>query len=106
MARYEHLPIYKSALDLAVHFEKLVAGFPRYHKYTLGTELREASRAVLMQVVRANNAANAVDRRAPAHWERPLPVMPERRLRIGGRRWHAPARLPTNDAGESGPDPR
>ncbi len=25
MARYEHLPIYKSALDLCVHFEKLVA---------------------------------------------------------------------------------
>lgn len=47
MARYEHLPIYKSALDLTVHFEKLVAGFSRYHKYTLGTELREGSRAVL-----------------------------------------------------------
>lgn len=52
MARYEHLPIYKSALDLTVHFEKLVAGFSRYHKYTLGTELREGSRAVLMQVLR------------------------------------------------------
>ena len=41
MARYEHLPIYKAALDMTVHFEKLVAGFSRYHKYTLGTELRE-----------------------------------------------------------------
>ena len=39
MARYEHLPIYKQAMDVAVHFEKLVAGFSRYHKYTLGTEL-------------------------------------------------------------------
>ena len=37
MARYEHLPIYKQALDAAVHFEKVVAGFSRYHKYTLGT---------------------------------------------------------------------
>ena len=37
MARYEHLPIYKAALDLTVHFEKVVAGFSRYHKYTLGT---------------------------------------------------------------------
>ena len=27
MARYEHLPIYKAALDAAVHFEKVVAGF-------------------------------------------------------------------------------
>ena len=64
MARYEHLPIYKSALDMTVHFERLVAGFSRYHKYTLGTELREASRAVLMQVVRANNAPSGVVRRA------------------------------------------
>jgi hypothetical protein len=64
MARYEHLPIYKSALDMTVHFERLVAGFSRYHKYTLGTELREASRAVLMQVVRANNAPSGVARRA------------------------------------------
>ena len=43
MARYEHLPIYKAALDMTVHFEGLVAGFSRYHKYTLGTELREVS---------------------------------------------------------------
>jgi len=59
MARYEHLPIYKSALDLCVHFEKLVAGFSRHHKYTLGTELRAGSRAVLMQVLRANQASDA-----------------------------------------------
>ncbi len=34
MARYEHLPIYKQAMDVAVHFEKVVAGFSRYLKYT------------------------------------------------------------------------
>jgi 23S rRNA-intervening sequence protein len=64
MARYEHLPIYKAALDLTVHLEKVVAGFSRYHKYTLGTELRERSRAVLQQVVRANNQAHREDRAA------------------------------------------
>jgi hypothetical protein len=37
MARYEHLPIYQQPMDVAVHFEKVVAGFSRYHKYTLGT---------------------------------------------------------------------
>jgi len=63
MSRYEHLPIYKAALDLTVHLEKLVAGFSRYHKYTLGTEMREGSRAVLLQVLKANNAANAAHRR-------------------------------------------
>lgn len=62
MARHEHLPIYKAALDLTVHLEKVVAGFSRYHKYTLGTELRQGSRAVLQQVVRANNASDAAIR--------------------------------------------
>lgn len=56
MARYEHLPIYKQALDVAVHFEKVVAGFARYHKYTLGTELRNTSRAVVALIVKANAA--------------------------------------------------
>jgi hypothetical protein len=56
MARYEHLPIYKQALDVAVHFEKVVAGFSRYHKYTLGTELRNQSRAVVALIVKANAA--------------------------------------------------
>jgi len=41
MARHEHLPIHKAALDLTVHFEKLVASFGREHKYTLGTAVRE-----------------------------------------------------------------
>jgi hypothetical protein len=54
MARYEHLPIYKQAMDVAVHFEKLVAGFSRYHKYTLGAELRNKSREIVAQIVRAN----------------------------------------------------
>jgi hypothetical protein len=64
MARHENLPIYKAALDMTPHFEKLVAAFPRYHKYTLGTELREGSRAVLQRVLRANNAATREHRAA------------------------------------------
>ncbi len=55
MARYEHLPIYRDALALAVHFEQIVAGFSRYHKYTLGTELRNASRKTVTLIIRANN---------------------------------------------------
>jgi hypothetical protein len=38
-----------------VHFEKVVAGFRRYHKYTLGAELRNQSRAVVSAIVRANS---------------------------------------------------
>ncbi len=56
VARYEHLPIYKQALDVAVHFEKVVAGFSRYHKYTLGTELRNKSRQAVTLVIKANAA--------------------------------------------------
>jgi hypothetical protein len=51
MARYEHLPIYRDALPLAVHFEKIVMGFSRYHKYTLGSELRNASRKVVTLII-------------------------------------------------------
>jgi hypothetical protein len=47
VARYEHLPIYKQAMDVAVQFERVVAGFSRYHKYTLGTELRNTSREIV-----------------------------------------------------------
>jgi hypothetical protein len=43
MARHEHLPIYKAALDMTVHLRELVAGFSRYHKYTPGTDLREGT---------------------------------------------------------------
>jgi hypothetical protein len=56
MARYEHLPIYKAAFDLNVYVEKIVRGFSRYHKYTLGTELRERAREIVKLIVRANNS--------------------------------------------------
>jgi hypothetical protein len=39
MARYEHLPIYKAAMDLTVYIEQVVRNFSRYHKYTLGPGL-------------------------------------------------------------------
>jgi hypothetical protein len=56
MARYEHLPIYRAAFDLAVHVEKIVRNFSRYHKYSLGTELRERSRRVLERIMAANQS--------------------------------------------------
>ena len=47
MAQYEHLPIYKKAYDLTLYFEQIVRNFSRYHKYTVGTELRQHSREAL-----------------------------------------------------------
>lgn len=55
MARTEHLPIYKATYDLCLHFDRVVRGFPRYHKYSLGADLREAARRSLRLVVRANS---------------------------------------------------
>ena len=54
MARYEHLPVYRAAMDLAVFFENMARVFPRYHRYTLGYELPTRGMAVLSLVVRAN----------------------------------------------------
>jgi hypothetical protein len=56
MAQYEHLPIYKAAFDLNLYIEQIVRNFSRYHKYTLGTELRERARTLVKLIVRANNA--------------------------------------------------
>ena len=55
MAQYEHLPIYRTAMQLAVHVETVVRGFPRYMKYTLGTDLRRQAQAILGMIVRANS---------------------------------------------------
>ena len=54
MAHTEHLPIYKAAYDLCLWLEQVVRGFPRYHKYASGSDLREGSRRILRLVVRAN----------------------------------------------------
>jgi len=58
MARYEHLPIFKNAYDLALDLDKRVHGFSRFHKYSTGEELREVIREVLKLVIKANNMGN------------------------------------------------
>ena len=58
MAQYEHLPIYKRAMDLTIYIENIVRGFSRYHKYTLGTELRNQSRRIVSLIIRANSEKN------------------------------------------------
>lgn len=55
MARSEHLPIYKASYDLCLYLEHVVQGFSRYHRYTLGANLRDSARRALKLVVRANS---------------------------------------------------
>ena len=56
MARYEHLPIYKKAMELSIYLQNKVRNFSRYNKYTIGTELRDLSRSILLLIIRANSA--------------------------------------------------
>jgi len=55
MVQTEHLPIYKSAYDLCLYFEQVVRNFSRYHKYSIGADLRVSAREVLRLIVRANS---------------------------------------------------
>lgn len=56
MARYEHLPIWRDATRLLLVLEQSVRQFARYHKYTLGSDLRNQAMTVCRLVIRANNA--------------------------------------------------
>ena len=54
MSQYEHLPIYKKMFDIVVYIEQIVKSFSRYHKYTLGSEMRNLSRKTLIAIIKAN----------------------------------------------------
>ena len=66
MAQYEHLPIYRKAFDLTVHIENIVKGFSRYHKYTLGTDLRTISKEIVRQIISVDSS----ERHARGHSQR------------------------------------
>ncbi len=56
MARYHNLPLFKATMQLQVYLENTVKGFSRYHKYTIGTRLRETCWELLNLIIKANNA--------------------------------------------------
>lgn len=60
MAQTEHLPIYKAAYDCCLYFEQVVRNFSRYHKYSIGQDLRDGARRALRLIVRANARADKV----------------------------------------------
>ncbi len=52
--RYDNLPIYRSSLNLCVYVETIVKSFDKYHKYTIGEDLRTYSKDLMFMVHRAN----------------------------------------------------
>jgi hypothetical protein len=53
---YKKLPIFKASLDLAVYLDMIVKNQDRYHRYTIGSDLREYSKQILFFVSKANRA--------------------------------------------------
>ena len=54
MSLYEQLPVYKKALDLTVYFNTIVRHFDKHYKYTVGADLCNLSRKILILIARAN----------------------------------------------------
>jgi hypothetical protein len=53
MRHLQHLPIWRDANALLLAIEQAVQRFPRYHKYTLGSDLRRQAMGICRLVVRA-----------------------------------------------------
>ncbi|WP_295401492.1 four helix bundle protein [uncultured Thiocystis sp.] len=53
MNHLNHLPIWRDANRLLLAIEQAVRQFPRYHKYTLGSDLRRQAMTVCRLILRA-----------------------------------------------------
>jgi len=51
--RHQKLPIWRDANRLLLEIERSVRKFPRYHKYTLGSDLRRLAMDICRYIVRA-----------------------------------------------------
>jgi hypothetical protein len=55
MARYDHLPIYKSIYDINLYFFRLARGFPKDYKYGLAEEIEGLLTKLMDIIIEANN---------------------------------------------------
>jgi hypothetical protein len=53
--RMQQMPLWRDASRLLLAIEEAVRHFPRYHKYTLGSDLRKQAMGVCRLIVRAYN---------------------------------------------------
>ena len=56
MRYLQHLPLWRDANALLLAIEQAVRYFPRYHKYTLGSDLRRQAMGVCRLILRAWHA--------------------------------------------------
>ena len=56
MARYDHLPIYKSVYELNLYFYRLSRGFAKDIKYGLAQEIRDLLENLADKIVISNNS--------------------------------------------------
>ena len=57
----EKLPIFRKALELCVYVESIVKGFDRYHRYTIGQDIRESSKELLFLINRVGLSKDRVE---------------------------------------------
>ncbi|WP_006786420.1 four helix bundle protein [Thiorhodospira sibirica] len=55
MRHLNYLPLWRDATRLVTEMEKIVREFPRYHKYTLGNELRKTTYRICQTIHRAHS---------------------------------------------------
>jgi len=60
--RYRQLPLWRDASQFLLEVEQAVRRFPRYHKYTLGSELRRQAMQICRLVARAAQCAETAQR--------------------------------------------
>ena len=51
MPNYNNIPILRDARLMMVEVERIVKDFPRYHKYTLGSQLRKKAMQIYQLVL-------------------------------------------------------
>ena len=52
MSNNQNFPIFRTALELCVYIETIVKSFDRYHKYTIGEDMRKFSKDMLFIINR------------------------------------------------------
>ena len=61
MARYEHLPIYKTTYDLFIDVLQVTKTFPKDYRYTLGEHFHHSAIKLLKQVYITNSAKDKAE---------------------------------------------